>query len=63
MDVDAIIKDIEKAKEQHSQEVERKMRDRIRDGAKETLDYYSRKLCQGYTPKEILKDLDKSKYK
>jgi len=63
MDPEKIIREIEKSKEKHTQEVNEQMHDRIKYGAKETLDYFSRKMNQGYRSDEILKDIEKSKYK
>ncbi|MGB9730014.1 MAG: hypothetical protein ACPL1B_09140 [Thermoprotei archaeon] len=63
MDAEQFFEQAKKNKEQAKQENEKRMSDRIRYGAKETLNYFQRKLNQGYTSKEILEDLNKSKYK
>jgi hypothetical protein len=63
MDQKEILRRIEKSKDNYSKGVEKQMVDRIRYGAKETLDYFARREARGYTPQETLKDIEKSKYK
>jgi hypothetical protein len=58
-----ILKKIEKSKQDYSKRVEKEMLDRVTYGAKETLNYFARKLNQGKTSKEILEDIERAKYK
>jgi len=58
-----MLRKIEKSKEDYSKKVEKQMLDRVKYGAKETLDYFARRQAKGYTSLETLKDLEKSKYK
>jgi len=58
-----ILRKIEKSKENYSKRVEKEMLDKVSYGAKETLNYFARKLNQGKSSKEILKDIERAKYK
>jgi len=58
-----ILRKIEKSKEDYSKKVEREMLDRVTYGAKETLDYFTRREAKGYTSKETLEDIERAKYK
>lgn len=63
MNVEKLLQSIEKKNQERKEEINRNLADRIKYGAKETLDYFQKKQVGGYTSKEILKDLEKSKYK
>jgi hypothetical protein len=58
-----ILKKIEKSKEDYSKRVEKKMLDKFNYGAKETLKFFEHQEAKGKTSQEILKDIERAKYK
>lgn len=54
---------IKEKKERYHEKVGADLRERIRSEARDTLAYFTKQQARGKTDREIMRDLDRSKYK
>lgn len=51
------------SRERHKEKINADLRERVRYETKDTLSFFDRQRAKGKTDREIIKDLEKSKYK
>jgi hypothetical protein len=54
---------VKEKKEKYHEKINERLRDKVRREAKDTLSFVDRMRARGKTDREIMRDLDKSRYK